>query len=81
MRNREFTALEIERPSLYMPMQDGTKYAEMFAKMDTEDGYLSGKRAGGLLRKSGLPREVLARVWALSDEDSDGRLSFEVSKE
>lgn len=64
-----------------MSRQDDAKYAEMFAKINTEDGYLSGKRAAGLFGKSGLPREILARVWALSDQDSDGKLSLEVGQQ
>ncbi|CAM9346060.1 unnamed protein product [Ectocarpus fasciculatus] len=55
---------------------DEHRYAKIFEKLDTEDGYLSGKRAVVLLRKSGAPQETLAKVWALADSDGDGRLSF-----
>eukprot|EP00903_Cladosiphon_okamuranus_P012772 g11939.t2 len=43
----------------------------MFQKLTT-DGYLGGKRAVGLLGKSGLPQQTLARVWTLADGDADG---------
>ncbi|CBJ27092.1 conserved unknown protein [Ectocarpus siliculosus] len=55
---------------------DEHRYAKIFEKLDTEDGYLSGKRAVVLLRKSGVPQETLSKVWALADSDVDGRLSL-----
>ncbi|CAM9393497.1 unnamed protein product [Ectocarpus sp. 12 AP-2014] len=57
------------------PIDEHT-YAKIFEKLDTEDGYLSGKRAVVLLRKSGVPQETLSKVWALADSDVDGRLSL-----
>lgn len=59
-------------------VQEEENYTKMFRKLDTEDGFLSGKRAALLLRRSGLPQETLAKVWALSDQDLDGRLSLKV---
>lgn len=58
--------------------REQTKYEEMFQKL-TADGYLGGKRAVGLLGKSGLPQKTLARVWTLADGDADGRLSMKVT--
>lgn len=55
------------------------RYAQAFARVETENGYLSGKRAAQLLGKTGLPQEKLSRIWELSDQDSDGQLSLEVS--
>lgn len=57
---------------------DEHRYANIFEKLDTEDGYLSGKRAVVLLRKSGVPQETLSKVWALADSDVDGKLSLKV---
>ncbi|CAN0440131.1 unnamed protein product, partial [Ectocarpus sp. 12 AP-2014] len=37
---------------------DEHRYTKIFEKLDTEDGYLSGKRAVVLLRKSGVPEET-----------------------
>jgi hypothetical protein len=34
-------------------------------------------QARNLLFQSGLPQNVLAQIWGLSDVDKDGRLSFE----
>lgn len=55
-----------------------TIFCQMFEKLETKDGYLSGGRAAALLRKTGLPQETLAKIWALSDHDQDGRLSMTV---
>lgn len=63
--------------SLSSRQQD--KYKQIFAKVGADDGYLSGKRAAQLLSKSGLPQEQLNRIGALSDQDSDGKLSEKVS--
>lgn len=62
-------------------LQNGAKYAQMFASVGTEGGYLDGGRAAHLLSKCGLPQETLAKIWAVSDEDADGRLSIQVSTE
>ena len=61
-----------------MSAEEKANYSNIFRKVKTNDGYLSGRNAVLLLRKSGLPQETLARVWALADEDTDGRLSVEV---
>jgi len=50
-------------------------YAKMFEKVGSE-GFLSGKKAAGLLGKSGLEQETLAKIWTLADSDLDGRLSM-----
>ncbi|CAN0474757.1 unnamed protein product, partial [Ascophyllum nodosum] len=60
-----------------MSAEEKANYSNIFRKVKTNDGYLSGRNAVLLLRKSGLPQETLARVWALADEDTDGRLSVE----
>lgn len=54
-----------------------TRYMALFQKLDTENGYLSARRAVLVFRKSGLPQETLSKIWALSDQDADGRLSVQ----
>lgn len=71
------TKADIE-DSYRISVHEEASYSNMFRKLDTQDDFLSGKRAVHLLRKSGLPQETLAKVWALSDQDLDGRLSLKV---
>lgn len=52
------------------------KYTQLFNTTDrTRNGYLTGVQARNLLLQSKLPQASLAQIWALSDIDSDGRLS------
>lgn len=52
------------------------KYTQIFNTNDrTRSGYLTGAQARNLMVQSKLSRDVLAQIWALSDIDSDGRLS------
>lgn len=52
------------------------KYTQLFNSTDrTRSGYLTGPQARNLLIQSKLPQTILAQIWALSDMDSDGRLS------
>ena len=67
----------IEDPWTISKSQEST-YAKMFEKLATE-GFLSGKKAVGLLGKSGLEQDTLAKIWALADSDVDGRLSMKVN--
>jgi epidermal growth factor receptor substrate 15 len=46
-----------------------------FDGLDThKQGFIEGEAAVGFLTQSGLPGDVLARVWDLADIDDDGRL-------
>ena len=38
-------------------------------------GHVSGKSAADFFSKSGLPRDILHKIWALSDTDQQGRLN------
>lgn len=52
------------------------KYTQLFNTTDrTRTGFLTGAQARHLLLQSKLPQATLAQIWALSDIDSDGRLS------
>lgn len=52
------------------------RYTQLFNTTDhTRSGYLTGAQARSLLLQSKLPQASLAQIWALSDIDSDGRLS------
>merc|ERR1712173_518563 len=61
-----------------IPMMTRNKYMATFQQTDRgRTGFLAGVQARNLLLQSGLPQNVLAQIWALSDIDNDGRLSTE----
>lgn len=50
----------------------------MFNSTDkSRTGFLTGTQARGILLQTNVPQNVLAKIWALSDRDSDGRLGCE----
>lgn len=50
----------------------------MFNATDkSRTGFLTGTQARGILLQTNVPHTVLAKIWALSDRDSDGRLGCE----
>mmetsp|Transcript_16381 Transcript_16381/g.50111 ORF Transcript_16381/g.50111 Transcript_16381/m.50111 type:complete len:1008 (-) Transcript_16381:147-3170(-) len=60
-----------------MTPAESAQYDGYFAKLDTvHSGFLSGGQAASLLSKSGLPKEVLSKIWGMSDMDKDGQLSL-----
>ena len=61
-----------------IPQMTRTKYMATFSQTDRgRTGFLAGVQARNILLQSGLPQNVLAQIWALSDIDNDGRLSTE----
>ena len=59
-----------------VPMPTRQKYQVQFANTDrNRTGFLAGAQARNLLLQSGLPQNILAQIWGLSDVDNDGRLS------
>lgn len=61
-----------------VPQSSKLKYTQMFNAVDkTRSGFLTGTQARGILLQTNVPQNILARVWALSDRDSDGRLGCE----
>ena len=52
------------------------RYHELFMQYDSNhDGYLSGQEAVFIFSKSGLGVDVLKKIWVLSDQDKDNRLT------
>merc|ERR1712029_315551 len=61
-----------------IPQMTRTKYLATFQQTDrARTGFLAGVQARNILLQSGLPQNILAQVWGLSDVDNDGRLSCE----
>ncbi|KAI8098949.1 P-loop containing nucleoside triphosphate hydrolase protein [Halteromyces radiatus] len=53
---------------------DKAHYQTMFSENVGSDDKLSGTAAKSLLMQSGLPNDVLAQIWRLSDLNTDGAL-------
>ncbi len=54
------------------------RYGAIFTATDkARMGALAGAQARSILLQSGLPQNILAQIWTLSDVDKDGRLSRE----
>ncbi|XP_069671614.1 intersectin-1 isoform X3 [Periplaneta americana] len=61
-----------------VPHQSKLKYTQLFNTTDrARSGFLSGPQARNIMVQTQLPQQILAQIWALSDMDSDGRLSCE----
>mmetsp|Transcript_11047 Transcript_11047/g.25277 ORF Transcript_11047/g.25277 Transcript_11047/m.25277 type:complete len:1401 (+) Transcript_11047:149-4351(+) len=57
--------------------QEKAKYTQLFARLDENaDGFVDGMDAKTLLEKASVDSEDLMRIWALADEDQDGRLTL-----
>ncbi|KAJ4837929.1 hypothetical protein Tsubulata_022521 [Turnera subulata] len=60
-----------------MTQADIQKYTKVFVQVDTDrDGKITGEQARNLFLSWRLPREVLKKVWDLSDQDNDSMLSL-----
>lgn len=61
-----------------IPQSSKLKYTQMFNAADkTRSGFLTGTQARGILLQTNVPQANLAKIWALSDRDADGRLGCE----
>lgn len=61
-----------------IPQQAKLKYTQLFNLHDrARSGFLSGLQCRDILLQSGLPRNILAEIWNLSDIDGDGQLTRE----
>lgn len=61
-----------------IPQQAKLKYTQLFNLHDrSRTGFLSGLQCRDILLQSGLPRNILAEIWNLSDIDGDGQLTRE----
>jgi EH domain-containing protein 1 len=59
----------------YISPEDRVKYREQFNTLTNNQPKLPGKAASEVMMKSNLPREVLSKIWLLSDIDKDGNLN------
>ncbi|CAF0939796.1 unnamed protein product [Adineta ricciae] len=53
---------------------DRTKYDSYFQQCNPIQGYVTGEQARSFFVQSGLPADVLRKIWDLSDITADGRL-------
>lgn len=61
-----------------VPQSSKLKYTQMFNAADKlRQGFLTGTQARGVLLQTNVPQGNLAKIWALSDRDADGRLGCE----
>lgn len=61
-----------------VPPQTRMMYLQMFQQYDTARvGFISGMQARPILSASGLPQDILAKIWALSDVTQSGKLNPE----
>lgn len=61
-----------------VPQSSKLKYIQIFNTHDrTRAGFLTGVQVRGIMVQSGLPQEVLAKIWALCDVTASGRLNSE----
>ncbi|KAM9964186.1 hypothetical protein ACTFIW_005845 [Dictyostelium discoideum] len=56
---------------------DISAFAPLFNSLNPIDGKVQGQVAKGPLFQSGLPNNVLAHIWRLSDVDRDGKMDIE----
>ncbi|KAL4232905.1 Intersectin 1 (SH3 domain protein) [Mactra antiquata] len=62
--------------NLAMPHQSRLKYTQMFNTHDrNKRGSLTGVEARAILVQTGVPQQMLAQIWNLSDVDKDGKLN------
>jgi len=55
--------------------QKRVEYLEVFQSLGPVDGKLSGTAIKQFLAPTGLAREVLSKIWSMSDRDKDGALN------
>uniref|UniRef100_A0A453TBS3 Calcium-binding protein n=1 Tax=Aegilops tauschii subsp. strangulata TaxID=200361 RepID=A0A453TBS3_AEGTS len=68
---------QFQAPWPKITQADVRKYMIVFIKVDRDrDGKITGEEARNLFLSWRLPREILRKVWDLSDQDKDGMLSF-----
>ncbi|KAI1299300.1 Intersectin-2 [Halotydeus destructor] len=61
-----------------IPQSSKLRHTQTFNSHDrARTGYINGNQARGILMQSGLPTDILAQVWNLSDIGSAGRLTCE----
>lgn len=67
-----------QQPIWSIPQATIAKYSQMFNGVDqARTGFVTGAQARGILMQSGLPQDALAKIWALADGTTSGRLTIE----
>ena len=57
---------------------DRLRYENLFKQTDSDkDGFVSGVEIKNLLLQTGLPQNILAHIWNLSDIKQEGKLNPE----
>jgi hypothetical protein len=67
------TALTTQDPYTMTP-QEQSRYDALFPSYAQSDGYVYGQQAVELFSKSGMDREHLKGIWAMSDDPVDNKL-------
>jgi Cytoskeletal-regulatory complex EF hand len=68
-----YGALTVQDPFTLTP-SDQARYEALFAEQHKDDGYVYGGEAVAFFSKSGLPSNVLASIWNMTDYPVDNRL-------
>lgn len=77
VRLQDSASSQPQPPWPRMTQSDIQKYMKVFMEVDTDrDGKITGEQARNLFLSWRLPREVLMKVWDLSDQDNDSMLSL-----
>ncbi|KAM3318011.1 hypothetical protein ACQJBY_035635 [Aegilops geniculata] len=75
--NVGYNMLPCYAPCPKITQADVRKYMIVFIKVDRDgDGKITREEAMNLFLSWRLPREILRKVWDLSDQDKDGMISF-----
>jgi hypothetical protein len=68
----------VSPPEWAVPLPDRQRFGQLFAQYDTtRQGFISGLQAKSILMGTGVPAQMLAQVWNLSDVDTNGNLNVE----
>ncbi|CAN0448514.1 unnamed protein product, partial [Discosporangium mesarthrocarpum] len=64
-------SLDENQTALYaMSEEERGRYNRTFRKMDADEGgTIDRKEAAEAMRKSGLPKETLAKIWSMADKE------------
>lgn len=66
---------QVDPMDAYISAEERVKYRGQFNTLTNNQPKLSGKSASEMMYRSNLPREVLSKIWSLSDIDKDGSLN------
>lgn len=68
-------AREKKKDLFEMTSAERKRYQKVFSKLSPDGGAISPATAASTLAKSGLPREMLRRIWAMADVERYWRLN------